>query len=136
MWNGKEALDYLLQEPSLEYLRPDIILVDVQVSVMDGYRAMRTIRTEGPFKVSVRIRNIPIVAMTASAIQGDSRKVPEGWSDDCLAKPEKGKLLEKMLLKWATEGRRKQKLAEAEEDQQRTSVVRNTCQRGTHKALS
>jgi PleD family two-component response regulator len=34
VWNGREALDYLLQEPTAQHPRPDIILMDVQVSSM------------------------------------------------------------------------------------------------------
>lgn len=45
--------------------------------------------------------------MTASAIQGDKEKCKRAGMDDYLAKPVKGKVLEKMLVKWAIEGRRR-----------------------------
>lgn len=80
--------------------------------IMDGYRATHIIRTEQPFKNLTSIRNIPIVAMTASAIQGDKEKCRNAGMDDYLAKPVKGKLLERMLVKWATESKRKQKLSQ------------------------
>jgi CheY-like chemotaxis protein len=104
VWNGKEALDYLLEEPTQEHPRPNIILMDVQMPIMDGYRATRTIRTQYPFKENVD--DIPIVAMTASAIQGDKEKCKRAGMDDYLAKPVKGNVLEKMLIKWAIEGRK------------------------------
>lgn len=107
VWNGQEALDYLLKEPTKEHPKPNIILMDVQMPVMDGYRATHTIRTADLFKEIVN--NIPIVAMTASAIQGDKEKCERAGMDDYLSKPVKGKVLEKMLLKWAVKGRRKQR---------------------------
>lgn len=107
VWNGQEALDYLLEEPTKEHPKPNIILMDVQMPVMDGYRATHTIRTANPFKEM--INDIPIVAMTASAIQGDKEKCKRAGMDDYLSKPVKGKVLEKMLLKWAVEGRRKER---------------------------
>ncbi|QDS67996.1 hypothetical protein FKW77_009313 [Venturia effusa] len=107
VWNGQEALDYLLAEPTKEHPKPRIILMDVQMPVMDGYRATHTIRTADPYKEM--IHDIPIVAMTASAIQGDKEKCKRAGMDDYLSKPVKGKVLEKMLLKWAVDGRRKER---------------------------
>ncbi|PVH98193.1 putative histidine kinase group protein-like protein [Periconia macrospinosa] len=123
VWNGQEVLDYLSQEPSPSRPRPDIILMDVQVRkdplprmahwlmvrmqmpIRDGYSATQAIRTE--FEQVPEVRDVPIIAMTASAIQGDREKCQQAGMDDYLAKPVKGKLLEKMLVKWAIEGRRK-----------------------------
>ncbi|KAI9812484.1 MAG: hypothetical protein M1827_004715 [Pycnora praestabilis] len=109
VWNGKEALEYLLGGPSPSQPRPDIILMDVQMPVLDGYRATHLLRHHAPYTDSPELRTIPIVAMTASAIQGDREKCQKAGMDDYLAKPVKGKTLEKMLLKWAIEGRRKDK---------------------------
>ncbi|PSN63467.1 hypothetical protein BS50DRAFT_679732 [Corynespora cassiicola Philippines] len=118
VWNGREALDYLLQEPSSSHPRPHIILMDVQMPILDGYSATAAIRTEAPYKDMPDVRNVPIVAMTASAIQGDKEKCQRAGMDDYLAKPVKGKLLEKMLVKWAIEGRRKlAKLSASGKDQ-------------------
>jgi CheY-like chemotaxis protein len=105
VWNGREALDYLLEEPSPAHPRPNIILMDVQMPIMDGYRATHTIRNQYPFKNSVD--DIPIVAMTASAIQGDREKCQRAGMDDYLAKPVTGKVLEAMLVKWSIEGGRR-----------------------------
>jgi DNA-binding response OmpR family regulator len=73
--------------------------MDVQMPVIDGYRATHLIRHHAPYCVSAR--DIPIVAMTASAIQGDREKCKRAGMDDYLAKPVKGKTLEKMLVRWA-----------------------------------
>lgn len=106
MWNGKEALDYL-QNPSKEQPMPDVILMDVQMPVLDGYRATYTIRNAKPFVNNPAMSNTPIVAMTASAIQGDREKCEMAGMDDYLAKPVKKTNLENMLIKWAIEGRKK-----------------------------
>jgi len=101
VWNGKEALDYLLEAetPGSSHFKPDIILMDVQMPIIDGYRATHLIRHHAPY--STLARNVPIVAMTASAIQGDREKCKKAGMDDYLAKPVKGKTLEKMLVRWA-----------------------------------
>ena len=107
VWNGKEALDYLLQAPSEPHPKPDVILMDVQMPILDGYRATHFIRHHTPYSNLPGIRAVPIVAMTASAIQGDREKCRRACMDDYLAKPVKGKTLEKMLVKWATKSRSK-----------------------------
>jgi len=107
VWNGKEALDYLQKPPSKDHPRPDIVLMDVQMPIMDGYRATYTIRNSQPFIANPDIQGLPIVAMTASAIQGDREKCQMAGMDDYLAKPVKKPNLERMLIKWAIEGRRK-----------------------------
>jgi CheY-like chemotaxis protein len=102
VWNGKEALDYLLSAlPSGPgpHSTPDIILMDVQMPIIDGYRATHILRHHNPY--NVLSKNIPIVAMTASAIQGDREKCKKAGMDDYLAKPVKGKTLERMLVRWA-----------------------------------
>ncbi|QSZ37462.1 hypothetical protein DSL72_008560 [Monilinia vaccinii-corymbosi] len=101
VWNGKEALDYLLaaESPNPPHPKPDIILMDVQMPIIDGYRATHILRHHAPYSHSTR--NIPIVAMTASAIRGDREKCMKAGMDDYLAKPVKGKTLEKMLVRWA-----------------------------------
>jgi CheY-like chemotaxis protein len=52
-----------------------------------------------------RLKDIPVVAMTASAIQGDREKCHDAGMDDYLAKPVDRKSLEEMLVKWAGRSR-------------------------------
>lgn len=76
--NGKEVI--LLLERS-DY---DLVLLDCQMPVMDGYEATRIIRDENS---SVRNHNIPIIAMTASAMKGDREKCLEAGMNDYVTKP-------------------------------------------------
>ncbi|KAM0329161.1 hypothetical protein ACHAQA_004457 [Verticillium albo-atrum] len=99
VWNGKEALDYLVAAQDGKKTKPDIILMDVQMPVIDGYKCTHLLRRHAPYKTYVS--NIPIVAMTASAIQGDREKCRKAGMDDYLAKPVKGKTLERKLVRWS-----------------------------------
>jgi CheY-like chemotaxis protein len=67
--------------------------------VIDGYRATHLLRHHSPYNNFVR--DVPIVAMTASAIQGDQEKCTRAGMDDYLAKPVKAKMLERMLVRWS-----------------------------------
>lgn len=102
VWNGKEAVDFLLEN---QHEPPEIILMDCQMPILDGYEATRAIRSGTQF--SGLIRQTPIIAMTASAIRGDKEKCERAGMDDYLAKPVKGKILESMLVKWAIEGKKR-----------------------------
>lgn len=74
--NGLEALKAC---ESKEY---DIIFMDCQMPVMDGYEATRKIRAEEEDK-----KHTPIVAMTAYSMKGDDNKCLEAGMDDYLSKP-------------------------------------------------
>ncbi|KLU88023.1 hypothetical protein MAPG_07010 [Magnaporthiopsis poae ATCC 64411] len=104
-WNGKEALEYLERAQDGQVPRPDIILMDVQMPVIDGYRCTHVLRHHAPYKAYVK--HVPIVAMTASAIQGDREKCRKAGMDDYLAKPVRSQILEKMLVRWAISKRKK-----------------------------
>jgi CheY-like chemotaxis protein len=77
--------------------------MDVQMPVIDGYRATHLIRHHAPYRVASG--RIPIIAMTASAIQGDREKCMRAGMDDYVAKPVRGRTLERTLDRWALEGR-------------------------------
>lgn len=84
--------------------KPDIILMDVQMPIIDGYKCTHLLRHHVPYKTLVH--DVPIVAMTASAIQGDREKCTKAGMDDYLAKPVRGVILEKMLIRWCLARRR------------------------------
>ncbi|KAI1077329.1 hypothetical protein F5B20DRAFT_270989 [Whalleya microplaca] len=98
-WNGREALDYLESCREGKYPKPDIILMDVQMPVIDGYKCTHILRHHVPYKAYTD--DVPIVAMTASAIQGDREKCTKAGMDDYLAKPVKSSTLERMLVRWS-----------------------------------
>lgn len=75
--NGKEAVELYNQESF------DLILMDVQMPEMDGYTATAIIRD----KEQTNGRHIPIVALTAHAMQGDEEKSLEAGMDYHLTKP-------------------------------------------------
>lgn len=97
-WNGKEALEYVNAAQDGTKRKPDIILMDVQMPVIDGYKCTHLLRHHPPYRKYVN--NIPIIAMTASAIQGDKEKCKRAGMDDYLAKPVKRRILERMLIRW------------------------------------
>lgn len=68
--------------------------------ILDGYRATHVLRNHSPYSSIEGLRAIPIIAMTASAIQGDMERCKEAGMNDYLAKPVKAKTLETMLVKW------------------------------------
>ncbi|SPO07692.1 related to histidine kinase [Cephalotrichum gorgonifer] len=98
VWNGKEALDYIRDAQEGKNTKPNIILMDCQMPVVDGYKCTHALRHHAPFKEYAK--DILIIAMTASAIQGDREKCTRAGMDDYLSKPVRSKTLEKMLIKW------------------------------------
>ncbi|WP_223878001.1 MULTISPECIES: hybrid sensor histidine kinase/response regulator [unclassified Luteimonas] len=78
--------------------RYDIVLMDCQMPVMDGYTATRRWR-EGEDAVNDG-RRVPIIAMTANAMAGDRQKCLDAGMDDYLAKPVTRSELERALHRW------------------------------------
>ena len=89
--HGKEALD------KLATTKFDLVLMDCQMPVMDGYTATRTQRT---LEEEYKMPRIPIIAMTANAMVGDREKCLASGMDDYLTKPLNRGLLEQTMRKW------------------------------------
>ena len=78
--NGEEAVGMMRENPAGTY---NIILMDIQMPVMDGYEAARLIRAlDDPAKA-----NIPIIAVTANAFEEDRKLALEAGMNGHLAKP-------------------------------------------------
>jgi len=92
--NGLQALH------ALEHTRYDLVLMDCQMPEMDGYEATRAIRAQDS---RVLNRQIPIIALTANAMQGDREKVLAVGMDDYLSKPVTSETLANILLRWLTQ---------------------------------
>ena len=73
--NGQEALDAVARQ------RPDLILMDIQLPIMDGYEATRRIKSNPDFKA------IPIIVVTSYALSGDEGKAREAGCDAYVTKP-------------------------------------------------
>ena len=90
--DGLQAVEALRQRSS-EKIPFHLVLMDVQMPVLDGYDATRLIRAdEDP-----AVRGVLIIAMTASAIQGDKEKCLEAGMNNYLAKPVRAAVLKSML---------------------------------------
>ena len=73
--SGEEALT------AVETQRPDLILMDIQLPVMDGYEAARRIKSNPDMKA------VPIIAMTAYALAGDEAKALAAGCNGYVTKP-------------------------------------------------
>ncbi|MHB8910843.1 MAG: response regulator [Syntrophales bacterium] len=89
--NGAEAVK------ALQTLPYDLVLMDVQMPVMDGIEATRQIRNP---RSPVPNHGIPIVAMTAHALQGDRERCLEAGMNDYVTKPVYPQALAEALEKW------------------------------------
>ena len=91
--NGQEALDVLKSR----FETFDLILMDCQMPIMNGYDAAKHIRAIKQKKFD---HNIPIIALTANAMKGDDIKCFEAGMNDYLAKPFVSEQLADILRKW------------------------------------
>ncbi|MCP4177034.1 MAG: transporter substrate-binding domain-containing protein [bacterium] len=95
--NGREAVDKVLENSY------DIVLMDIQMPVMDGFEATKKIRSNG----KRNIENLPIIAMTANAMAGDREKSINAGMDDHITKPIDPEKLLQAMLKWIPDKERK-----------------------------
>jgi len=75
----------------------DIVFMDIQMPVMDGYEATKTIRA---MIADGAVNEMTIIALTANAMKGDREKCIEAGTNDYLTKPVKKVALNSMIAKW------------------------------------
>lgn len=85
-WDGQQAVDMFNES------KPDLILMDIKMPVMDGLAATRVIRGES--------KEIPIIALTAFAFDDDRVKALEAGCNDYLIKPLSASLLKETIAKY------------------------------------
>ena len=73
--DGQQALTVAQSE------RPDLILMDIQLPIVDGYEATRNIKRDP------ELRHIPVIAVTSYALSGDEKKAIEAGCNAYVAKP-------------------------------------------------
>ena len=86
--NGKEGFE------KFEILQPDLILMDIQMPIMNGYEATQEIRK------TKKGEHIPIIALTAGIVVGEKEKCLEAGMNDYASKPIIKESLEEILSKW------------------------------------
>jgi len=89
--NGEKAMDRMLRG------KLDVVLMDCQMPVKDGYTASREWRLH---ELAQGLPRLPIIAMTANAMAGDRQKCLEAGMDDYLSKPVDRRLLEATIARW------------------------------------
>ncbi len=89
--NGEEALALIDTTPF------DLVLMDCQMPVMDGFTATRRLREKEAMTGRPRL---PVIAMTANAMKGDRELCLDAGMDDYIAKPVKIDLLQNALVRW------------------------------------
>ncbi len=89
--NGLEALSLTAEEDF------DIILMDCQMPELDGYEATRRLRAKGS-----KNSEIPVIALTAHALQGDQKKCLDAGMNDYISKPFTASELTEKIEQWLT----------------------------------
>ena len=87
--NGEQAISVLHNDT-----KPDIILLDMMMPVMDGYETL------GILKQDISLKQIAVIAVTSRAMKGDKEKCIEAGAWDYISKPIDMKLLIDKISKW------------------------------------
>jgi len=74
--NGEKAITIANLVP-----QPDLILMDIMMPEMDGYEAMKAIRSQ------VKFKRLPVIALTAKAMKDDKQKCIDAGANDYITKP-------------------------------------------------
>jgi signal transduction histidine kinase/CheY-like chemotaxis protein/HPt (histidine-containing phosphotransfer) domain-containing protein len=114
--NGQEAFALIRKTPY------DLVFMDVQMPVMNGYKATEKIR-QWERERSAKIR-MPIIAMTANAIAGDREKCLAAGMDDYISKPIRKITLINILKRWTA--RIKKKAGHRQRDQQADNKIKDS----------
>ena len=94
--NGLEALEAIRTSNDTQSAYT-LVLMDCQMPEMDGYDATRAVRNG---KAGEENKQLPIIAMTANAMQGDREKCTLAGMDDYIPKPINSSVLKAALIKW------------------------------------
>ena len=89
--SGRELLGFL------GHISPDLIILDIKMPELDGIEALQILRQDA------RFRDLPILALTATALQGDRELFCRQGFSDCMAKPFAIPQLAIMLSKYLSE---------------------------------
>ncbi len=87
--NGKVALEKLNMHSNI-----DLVLMDIMMPEMDGYDAMRQIRSQGKYK------SLPVIALTAKAMKEDKQKCIDAGANDYITKPIEVERLISLMRVW------------------------------------
>ncbi|KAK4556157.1 Chk1 protein kinase [Recurvomyces mirabilis] len=124
--DGQQAVD-ALGRAAKDQKPFHLVLMDVQMPVLDGYNATREIRKhEDP-----GVRDVLVIAMTASAIRGDREKCLEAGMNNYLAKPVRAEMLKQMLESYLNQPARKMPNLQQEANKLVEGVVNGLEKSGT-----
>lgn len=112
----EEACDGQVALRMMEHSPPDILLVDIGMPVLDGYELVRRVRQDR------RLAGLPVLAVTAYAMQGDRDKILSSGFDGYLSKPVDAGLLAEEVKRLLARGRCRIPVGQAPGNQTATKV--------------